>query len=1035
MPPARVSAALSVVLACVCAALLSVADPASSAPGSIVPRGPATSTTYGSDSTTSLGLGVPAGTQPGDLLVASLGFGKSGSTSQPTLTPPAGWTLVSRTNQGTEGTLAVYRHVFAAGETTYAWTTNVSVGGSVFLAAFGGVDTSNPIDVSAGQVTTKRGTAISTPSVTTSAANAMLVAGYFSYVSNGKSTSWAPPAGMTEIGDASNGGSRAGSLDYGAQATAGASGTKTATASTAQDYAVAVLTALRAAGSSSTNPPVISAVNSGSVTTSGATVSWTTDQPSDTQVEYGPSVLYGSSTSLNTSMSTSHSQALAGLTPNTTYHYRVKSKNAAGQLTTSGDYAFTTAAAADTTPPVISAVAAGSVTSGGATITWTTDEAADSQVEYGATSGYGSTTTLDSARTASHTQALSVLAPGTLYHYRVKSRDASGNLATSPDLTFQTSPGGPVPLTIDTDIFSDADDVGALATAFGLQIKGEANVIAIGVNTRLSRPAVTTNSWKCAAATAQFYNSGSVPIGTDVPNNGTETNTADFAGPCSRLVSPSTPSPDTAVNVYRRALAGQADGSVVMVGVGYFENLSALLDSPPDSISPLNGRDLVARKVKTLVVMGGGYPSRNVETNLVGNPAAAQNVANNWPTKLVWSGVEVGDAVHTGNTISSRHPASSPVRVSYEAFVGPNNWIYSYDLTAVYHAIRPADSLLTEVGPGKNVVNSSGGNTFVSGSGNQYYLSLGNATSLNTAIETLLDTLPATPPSDTTAPVISAVGASAVTSAGATIGWTTNEASDTQVEYGTTTAYGSTTSLDGSMAVSHSQPLSSLAPGTLYHYRVKSRDASGNSATSPDATFATASWTSAGPADTFDGNTIDPAQWVVTSDGSTVAAANQQLEFTHFAGGWTKGSIQSATPHDQTGKALQVQMKRAANGGLGGSVYGETSVFLWVDSTHYVTFWAAGGSLTAWVNNGGGEVNLTPSWPGYNAVNMQWLRFRESAGRLYFEYAGGATSPGPWSVLASTPDPFALTALTFKIVAGTNALATDTAQFDNVSTY
>lgn len=305
---------------------------------------------------------------------------------------------------------------------------------------------------------------------------------------------------------------------------------------------------------------------------------------------------------------------------------------------------------------------------------------------------------------------------------------------------------GPVPVIVDTDIFSDADDVGALATAFALQLDGEADVVAIGVNTRTSRPAVATDSWKCAAAVAQFYGFGNVPIGSDMPDNGTDTNSPDFVGPCSQLASPSTPAPDTAVNVFRRALVAQPNGSVVMVETGYEENLSALLNSPADSISPLNGRELIAQKVKSLVIMGGGYPSRSGENNLIGNPAAAQDVATNWPTKIVWSGYEVGDAVHTGSTISATHPANSPVRVAYEAFVGPGNWIYSYDLTAVYHAVRPQDPLLTEVGPGTNVIDSSGGNVFTLGTGNQYYLQLSDPTTLDSSLETLLDTLPTRPP-------------------------------------------------------------------------------------------------------------------------------------------------------------------------------------------------------------------------------------------------------------------------------------------------
>ena len=44
--------------------------------------------------------------------------------------------------------------------------------------------------------------------------------------------------------------------------------------------------------------------------------------------------------------------------------------------------------------------------------------------------------------------------------------------------------------------------------------------------------------------------------------------------------------------------------------------------------------------------MAGGYPQRNGETNLVGNIPAAQTVALRWPAPVVWSGYEVGDAIH-----------------------------------------------------------------------------------------------------------------------------------------------------------------------------------------------------------------------------------------------------------------------------------------------------------------------------------------------------------------------------------------------------
>jgi len=278
---------------------------------------------------------------------------------------------------------------------------------------------------------------------------------------------------------------------------------------------------------------------------------------------------------------------------------------------------------------------------------------------------------------------------------------------------------------------------------------------------------------------------------------------------------------------------------------------------------------------------------------------------------------------------------------------------------------------------------------------------------------------------------------SSVSSSGAVVSWSTDEGSDSQVEYGLSApGYGSSSVLASALTVSHSVSLSGLASGTTYHYRVKSRDAAGNLATSADFTFTTSSsgGSAPGPSDTFDSNSLDSSVWVAASGGSTVAAVNQELEITHPAGGWTKGTLSSVSSFDATGRSVQVQLKRAANNGLGGSTYGETSLYLWLDSTHYVEFFVASGCLTAFVNGGSGEVNLTPGWPKYSATTMQWLRFREASGTLYFEYASGASAPGAWSVLASVADPFALTGVKLQIVAGANTGA-DTAKFDNVSTY
>ena len=129
-----------------------------------------------------------------------------------------------------------------------------------------------------------------------------------------------------------------------------------------------------------------------------------------------------------------------GLAASTIYRYRVRAVDAAGNLSSYSTAAnATTQAPPDTTAPVISSVSSSGITTSGATVSWTTNESSDTQVEYGTTVSYGSQTTLNTSMVASHSATLSGLSAGTVYHYRVKSRDAAGNLATGSDNTFTTS--------------------------------------------------------------------------------------------------------------------------------------------------------------------------------------------------------------------------------------------------------------------------------------------------------------------------------------------------------------------------------------------------------------------------------------------------------------------------------------------------------------------------------------------------------------------------------------------------------------------
>jgi hypothetical protein len=104
---------------------------------------------------------------------------------------------------------------------------------------------------------------------------------------------------------------------------------------------VTVTVANAGAGAINSTAPVISRTSL-SVTLSGATVGWATNERSDAQVEYGLTTLYGTSTPLDPALDTSHLQTITGLMPNTWYHFRIRSRDAAGNLGMSGDFKFKT---------------------------------------------------------------------------------------------------------------------------------------------------------------------------------------------------------------------------------------------------------------------------------------------------------------------------------------------------------------------------------------------------------------------------------------------------------------------------------------------------------------------------------------------------------------------------------------------------------------------------------------------------------------------------------------------------------------------
>ena len=193
-----------------------------------------------------------------------------------------------------------------------------------------------------------------------------------------------------------------------------------------------------------TSPPVISNVRVRGITDRLAVVSWETDEPADAAVDFGNTSAYGSA-ARDGAFVLLHELTLSGLSPLTTYHFRASSSDVSGNgPARTEDLVFSTVATPDVSPPALSRVRAEGVTASGAVILWETDEPADSFAEFGITQNYG-TTAADGSFRLEHSLPLSGLRPDTLYHFRVRSADPSGNAATGAGLTFRTQRNATAP--------------------------------------------------------------------------------------------------------------------------------------------------------------------------------------------------------------------------------------------------------------------------------------------------------------------------------------------------------------------------------------------------------------------------------------------------------------------------------------------------------------------------------------------------------------------------------------------------------------
>jgi hypothetical protein len=156
---------------------------------------------------------------------------------------------------------------------------------------------------------------------------------------------------------------------------------------------------------------------------------------------------------------------------------------------------------------------------------------------------------------------------------------------------------------------------------------------------------------------------------------------------------------------------------------------------------------------------------------------------------------------------------------------------------------------------------------------------------------------------DITSPIITSITTPNVGSNSAVISWSTDEAATSLVQYGPSSTYGYSSMFDNTLGLLHSVTLNNLTPGTIYHFRVLSRDIAGNEAISADYTFETATILDVTAPDTFiasgpgEGALINTAQvgfgWTGSDD--ITLPANLTFSYRLDSGNWS--AFNNATSH------------------------------------------------------------------------------------------------------------------------------------------
>lgn len=184
-----------------------------------------------------------------------------------------------------------------------------------------------------------------------------------------------------------------------------------------------------------------------------------------------------------------------------------------------------------------------------------------------------------------------------------------------------------------------------------------------------------------------------------------------------------------AVDLYRKLLSKAKDKSVIIISTGFSSNLSRLMETQGDKYSPLNGTELLKKKVSWISVMAGNFRTgAKGEYNVTNDIPAAKKFFEETPVPLAFSDFDLGKSIrYPGTSVLNdfKWVKHHPFVEAYKTYAKMPYDRPTWDPTSVLYALEPNAGFFGLSDKGNVSVDAKGVTTFTpSATGKCRYLTV-----------------------------------------------------------------------------------------------------------------------------------------------------------------------------------------------------------------------------------------------------------------------------------------------------------------------